>query len=470
MTVSVHEEPVELGSRLELFVDEHLIASLDGAELELGQLRDEGEVFHFDKPWEGPFAGYSTVIQDGDRYLLYYRGLPKAGADGTSLETTCVAISSDGVRWERPQLGYYEVEGTRENNVILADVAPVTHNFSPFLDARPGVPKSERFKGLGGNEHSGLIAFSSPDGLRWTRMQEEAVFSDGMFDSQNVSFWSAAEERYLCYFRTWSGGGYSGYRTVSRTTSQDFRIWTKPEVMSFGDTPMEHLYTNQTHAYFRAPHIYVAVAARFMPGRQVVSPADAERLGVNPKYFSDCSDAVLMTSRGGSKYDRTFMEAFVRPGVGLENWVSRSNYPALNIIQTGPQEMSLYVNQNYAQPTAALHRYSIRLDGLASVRAGRAGGELLTRPLSFAGEALELNFSTSAAGGVRVEIQREDGTAVEGYALDDCVEQIGNELDRRVTWKGDGGATSDVSALAGEVLRLRFELVDADLFAIRFSK
>ena len=83
---------------------------------------------------------------------------------------------------------------------------------------------------------------------------------------------------------------------------------------------------------------------------------------------------------------------------------------------------------------------------------------------------MELNFSTSAAGGVRVEIQREDGTAVEGYAWDDCVEQIGNELDRRVTWKRDGGATSDVSALAGEVLRLRFELVDADLFAIRFSK
>jgi hypothetical protein len=239
--------------------------------------------------------------------------------------------------------------------------------------------------------------------------------------------------------------------------------------MSFGDTPMEHLYTNQTHAYFRAPHIYVAVAARFMPGRQVVSSVEAERLGVNPKYFNDCSDAVLMTSRGGAAYERCFMESLVRPGIGLENWVSRSNYPALNIVQTGATEMSLYVNQNYAQPTAALHRYSIRLDGLASVRAGRAGGELLTRPLSFAGEALELNFSTSAAGGVRVEIQREDGTTVEGYALDDCVEQIGNELDRRVTWKRDGGATSDVSSLAGESVRLRFQLIDADLYAMRFS-
>jgi len=470
LSASLGEDPLELGSRRELFLDHHLIASMEGARLELGTVRDEGPVFRFDESWEGPFAGYSTVIQDGERYLLYYRGLPKAGADGTSLETTCVALSSDGVRWERPSLNFHEVNGSKANNVILADVAPVTHNFSPFLDSREGVPAAQRFKGLGGNEHSGLIAFSSPDGLKWTCMQEEAVFTEGMFDSQNVAFWSESEGRYLCYFRTWSGGGYSGFRTVSRTTSVDFLNWTAPEVMSFGDTPQEHLYTNQTHAYFRAPHIYVAVAARFMPGRQVLSDEDAERLGVNPKYFRDCSDAVLMTSRGGRVYDRSFMEAFIRPGVGLENWVSRSNYPALNIVQTGPAEMSLYVNQNYAQPTAALHRYSMRLDGLASLRAGRAGGVVTTRPLTFEGDRLELNLSTSAAGGVRVELQREDGTPYEGYALADCVEQIGNELDRVVTWRREGARTSDVSALAGEVVRLRFHLVDADLFAMRFMK
>ena len=75
--------------------------------------------------------------------------------------------------------------------------------------------------------------------------------------------------------------------------------------MKFGDTPIEHLYTNQTHAYFRAPQIYVAIAARFMPNRQVLTEEEALSLNVNPKYFKDCSDVVLMTSRGGNKYDRT---------------------------------------------------------------------------------------------------------------------------------------------------------------------
>ena len=60
--------------------------------LERGSPWDEGAVFHFDQPWEGPFCGYSTVFHDGDRFLLYYRGLSEAGADGTSREVTCVPL------------------------------------------------------------------------------------------------------------------------------------------------------------------------------------------------------------------------------------------------------------------------------------------------------------------------------------------------------------------------------------------
>ncbi len=458
-------QPIDVGSQRQVFVDRHLIGSMDGVRLELGQPRDEGAVFHFDRSWEGPFCGYSTVIADGDRYLLYYRGLPEAGADGTNRETTCVAISTDGIRWSRPDLGLFEVDGTLRNNVILAGVAPVTHNFSPFLDGREGVDPAERFKALGGNEHSGLVAWTSPDGLRWNRLQEEPVITDGMFDSQNVAFWSEAEQCYACYLRTWSGGGYSGFRTVSRATSEDFIHWTESAPMAFGDGPLEHMYTNQTHPYFRAPQVYVGVAARFMPGRQVISGADAARLGVNPRYFNDCSDAVLLTSRGGETYERIFNEAFIRPGIGLENWVSRSNYPALNIVQTGPTEMSLYVNQNYAQHSARLHRYSLRLDGLASIAAGADGGEWRTKPVIFRGARLSVNFGTSARGGLRVELQDATGKPIPGFTLEDAVEQIGNEIDRTVSWKGG----SDVSSLAGRPVRLRFVMADADLFSFIFT-
>jgi hypothetical protein len=67
-------EPLELQSRRELFVDGYLIERLDGAQLKLGQPVDEGSVLTFDLPWEVPFAGATSILQDGDVYRLYYRG------------------------------------------------------------------------------------------------------------------------------------------------------------------------------------------------------------------------------------------------------------------------------------------------------------------------------------------------------------------------------------------------------------
>jgi len=457
-------EAVPIGDARQLFVDRHLIESMEGCELALGVPEDEGPVFRFDAPWEGPFSGYSTVIAHGGRFLLYYRGLGTAGADGSALERTCLAVSDDGRAWRRPSLDLFEVEGEQDNNVVLGGQPPFSHNFSPFLDTRPGVPDAERFKALSGIEASGLVGWTSPDGVRWERVREEPLMADGMFDSQNVAFWSEAERCYVCYMRTWTGEGYTGYRSVSRATSEDFITWTPAEPMTFGGEGLEHVYTNQTHPYFRAPDVYVGIAARFMPGRTVLDAESAAALGVDPAYFRDCSDAVLLTSRGGTRYDRTFREAFLRPGIGLQNWVSRSNYPALNVVRTGPAEMSFYVNQNYAQPTAALHRYSLRLDGFASLRAGFGGGTLTTRPVRFTGNALEVNYGTSAAGGLRVELLGEDGEALPGFGLASAIELIGNEVSREVRWEGD----PDLAGLAGEPVRLRFHLRDGDVFSWRF--
>lgn len=462
--VAVAQEPVNIGNRLELFVDDCLIERLDGASLCLHEPLEADVALRFDQPWEGRYVGYITVFQDGDRYRLYYRGLPTAGKDGSNAETTCYAESPDGIHWTKPELGLFAVGGSAANNVVLADMAPYSHNFAPFLDARPGAPAAERYKALGGTMESGLAAFVSEDGLRWRKLQEKPVITQGALDSQNIAFWSEHEGCYVCYLRTWNQGEFAGYRTVSRCTSQDFLAWTDPVQMDFGDTPMEHLYTNQTTPYYRAPHLYIATAARFMPGRRVVSPEDAQRLGIEGRYDNDCSDIVLLSSRGGNRYTRTFMEGFLKPGIGLENWTSRTNYPAWGIVPTGEKEMSLYVQHNYGQPTHHLVRHTLRPDGFVSVRAPYAGGELLTKPLLFSGKELELNFATSAAGSVRVEIQDAAGAAVPGFALEDCGELIGNMLDRAVQWKGDAA----LERLAGTPVRLRFVMKDADLYALRF--
>jgi hypothetical protein len=453
--------PVQLGSRRELFVDGLLIDRLSGkASLRLARPHDEGIAIPFDRPWEGAFCGYVTVLRDGDLYRAYYRGLPMARADGSNSETTCCAESRDGIHWTKPNLGLFEVEGSRDNNVILAGLAPFSHNFSPLVDTRPGVNADERWKALAGTSKTGLAAFVSADGLRWRKLREAPVITGGAFDSQNIAFWSESEQCYVSYFRTFK----EGVRRITRTTSADFLTWSEPGLMEYGDKPIEHLYTNQTGPYFRAPQLYVATAARFLPGRKVITAEQARAIKVDPGYFGDCSDGILMTTRGGNQYDRSFMDGFIRPGVGLENWVSRTNYPALGIVPTGMAEMSVYANQNYGQPSAHLRRYSLRTDGFVAVNAPYEGGELLTKPLVFSGKELAVNFATSAAGSVRVEIQDAGGSPRNGFTLADSLETIGNELDRVIHWKSG----TDVGALAGKPVRLRFVLQDADIYSLRF--
>ncbi len=460
--------PIDLGARRELMVDRFLIDSIDGdAALTLNRPKDRGIVLKFDRPWEGHFSLYITMIQVADDdFRVYYRGRRDYGADGAVTERACVALSKDGIHWTKPNLGIFEVNGTKDNNVVLEQGSHgITHNFAPLLDTRPGVPKSERFKALGGIAPHGLFAFVSEDGFHWKKVNDaKPVITKGAFDSQNLAFWSEAENCYVCYLRV----ARKGIRWVARATSKDFIHWNDPvemEIIHDGQpaTP-EHIYINQTAAYFRAPHIYIATAARFMPGRRVLTDEQAKDIGVHPSYFGDISDGVLMTSRGGNKYDRTFMEGFIRPGIGYENWVSRTNYPACGVVQTGPDEMSVYVDNNYGQPTNCLRRYSLRLDGFASVRAGYDGGQMVTKPLTFKGNKLSLNFATSAAGGIRVQLETPDGKPIEGFSFKDCQEVIGNEIDRKVRFNG----SEDVSSLAGKPIRIRFQLKDADLYALQF--
>lgn len=136
-------------------------------------------------------------------------------------------------------------------------------------------------------------------------------------------------------------------------------------------------------------------------------------------------------------------------------------------LEGAPPELSVFAREGtWRGNSAAIRRYSLRIDGFVSLNAPRGGAELLTRPLTFAGNRLELNVATSAAGSVRIELQDLQGRPYPGFALDDCHEVIGDHIDRIVSWAGG----PDVGTLAGKPVRLRFVFYDADLYAMRFCE
>ena len=101
-------------------------------------------------------------------------------------QVTCYAESTDGIHFVRPNLGLHEIDGSKENNVILSGVA--SHNFAPFLDTNPAAKPDERYKAVAGLQ-SNLFAFGSPDGIHWKKLQPEPVMTKGTFDSLNLAFW-----------------------------------------------------------------------------------------------------------------------------------------------------------------------------------------------------------------------------------------------------------------------------------------
>lgn len=494
------EVAAHIDSRRELFVDAQLIERLVGrAELRLHHPVAREVSLVTDEPWEGNGTNYVTVFWDGqqkaNRYRMYYRGSHYSYSGGkdrpSHRDLYCYAESDDGIRWTKPRLGLFEWDGSKQNNIVWDGNG--AHAFVPFIDANPACAPESRYKALGvGGEKHGLYAFQSADGIHWSFMSSEPVVTEGAFDSQNLAFWDTERREYREYHRDFRDG-----RDIRTATSPDFLHWTKPDWLSYsgGENGQEtipdlevkqyppgragQLYTNQILPYYRAPHIFLGFPTRYLDRGWNESAKALPRYEYRQKRAASSrregtaiTEGLLMTSRDGARF-QIYPEAFLRPGLRTrDSWFYGDNYQAWGLVETAsdlgdaPPELSLYVTERTLQEEGArLRRYTLRVDGFVSAYAPLVGGEIVTRPLVFKGNRLALNLSTSAAGGVRVELQDPEGRPLPGFTLADCPEIYGDDLDRVVVW----AAGRDVSGHAGKPVRLRFVLRDADLYSYQFS-
>jgi hypothetical protein len=76
-----------------------------------------------------------------------------------------------------------------------------------------------------------------------------------------------------------------------------------------------------------------------------------------------------------------------------------------------------------------------------------------------------VNGAAKPGGHLQVELQDDGGRPIKGFSLSDCDAFCGDEIEHTVTWNGK----SDLGDLAGQTLRLRIVLKDADLFSIQFA-
>lgn len=513
----------QIGSRRELFVDHGLIERLTGkAELRLQHPVPQEVVLEHGEPWEGSGCVYHSIFKDGDRFRMYYAAgqltvTAKGVNAGTHGQFCCYAESDDGIHWRKPKLGLHEFQGSKDNNIVMVrqqvgDATSEPGEPAVFKDENPAAPPDARYKALlpanrlPKDHRRGLLAFKSPDGLHWTPMSDKPVITAGAFDSQNLAFWDAQQGQYRAYWRYFTKGGDDnekvwdpqGHRAIRTATSRDFLNWQDQHDLRYVDSPSEQLYTNQVKPYHRAPHLLIGFPMRYVerghrdgPDHEARASAGPEqirrwsaslmalpelenrewRAKASERYGRALTEGLFMASRDGVTFQR-WNEGFLRPGIERPGtWNYGHQCIAWHPIETkgtldgAPNELSLFAVESYwTDRSDLLRRYTLRLDGFVALNAPMSGGELVTKPLTFTGKSLSLNFSTSAAGSVRVELQDATGKPLPGFSLDDCEELFGDTLDRQVTWK----MQPDVSKLIGLPIRMRFELHDADLYAFQF--
>ncbi len=514
---ATHAAPIDIGNRRELFVDDALVQCLTGkAELRLHNPIPQEIVMVHDSPWEGSNSHYHSIFKDDKVYRMYHNAVNLIFKPGKIAESharfCCYAESDDGIHWHKPQLGLHEFEGSKANNIIITSgrktelvgtsepkgpdkkgvINPDAAHPAVFKDENPNAKPDARYKAIiRSNSPKGLLAFKSPDGIHWSPMSNEPVIidapdkSDGGYDSQNLAFWDSAKGEYRAYWRYYTEGfivgrGGQGFRAIRTATSKDFLHWENPTDLAYGDAPLEQLYTSQIKPYHRAPHILIGFPTRYidrgwsnsmralpeLEHRRLRADSAAERLG------TAITESLFMASRDGVNFKR-WNEAFLRPGVERKgSWAYGNQFLSWHVVETqsaledAPNELSFYAVDSYwTGNSSALRRYTMRLDGFVSASAPMSGGKLLTKAFTFKGKQLKLNFSSSAAGGINVEIRDKAGKAIPGYSANDCEDVFGDAIERPVFWKNKG---TDVSSLAGKNVHLLFTLHDADLYAFQF--
>ena len=480
--------PIKLGGERELFLDDFFIGSMENCEIQVHQPTRENIAIVGDAPWEGNGGGYWSVLYDDEAKV--YRAYDHAWQTANGIESSGPIFiayyeSADGITWTKPNLGFVQFNGSTENNILMAKVPDGNdvHDFSPFIDARPGTPADARYKATGASlKCDGLWVWKSPDGIHWTPMCDKPVFTAGAFDSQNCAFWSETEKKYVLHYRHFTDRG-GECRIVKRATSDDLLHWTDEGEIRFpdgeGPTHAAQFYVNQILPYYRAKQISIGFPARYVdngltPSTPLLPEWDKreKRLGLSQRYGTVVTDSVYITSRDGMNY-RQSNEAFLPPGLRTKhNWTYGDNYIARHVVETAsprddmPRELSIYAVESYfTGRTSRLRRYSLRIDGFGSVHAKNIEGQMTTKPFVFSGAELSLNLSTSAAGTVRVELLDENGAPVPGFTAADSDFFYGDTLDWRASWQGK----KDLSAFAGKTVSLRFILREADLYSLKFE-
>ena len=260
------DEPIDIGSRRELMIDDYLIDSMDDSlRLQLHKPVRRNVALVTDAPWEGNACAYSSLFHDGEKFRMYYTANHYVNREGRIEEPRgrrlCYAESVDGIHFMKPELELVECDGSKKNNIVLAANTIPGVKLDPghttiLKDTNPGCPPDARYKAICRSPVKGklgLFVLKSADGFRFSRLGEGLIITDGYFDSENLAFWDSVRGEYRAYFRDFHDGppGGGGIRGIILVRTRRKKLIHLPTLHRRG--PRRHRYRCQALRGSAAP-------------------------------------------------------------------------------------------------------------------------------------------------------------------------------------------------------------------------
>ena len=461
-----------------LFLDPAALERMDGACLRVNPPVRTELLWTGRGPWEKMCGLYLTVIEDGGRLRMWYgcRGGPGPGNKGLAY-----AESSDGVNWERPDLGVVEFGGSRENNLVNVG----TMEGTVFTD--PHAPPEGRYAYVASAHPGGIYRWRSADGLRWQR--DAAPLMDFSCDTQNVTFWDPNYGKYVGYFRGWSRDGGVSRRTVVRWEADALDEplpgfpranraepgWRPPHIVDEApvvlqrdaeDPDRAQPYTMAAMLYPVDPRYYVAFPTMYYHYAEPPEGPNRNE-GRCETHFAGSADGIAWHRYDRAAYaplgldgSRTAGMAYLGVGMavrGDEIWQYGFGYRTLH----GTSDLVKRLDKG----DGTLMRFVQRVDGFVSVDTDNRPGEFRTAPVTVDGDRLLLNINVGALGVARVALLAEDNAPIEGFSTEACDPLRINSARAVVSWQG----RADLSALRGRAVKLLVSACRCKLFSARFG-
>ena len=482
---------IEIGNRKQLFLDDLLVD--EASRISRFMYRPDkypgNPILTAEEPWEmgknrrGIVAGVEitgqTVIYDEQEGIFKMWYLGWMWEDG--LRPWCYATSKNGYDWERPDLGIYEYESSKRNNIMFAATDP--NYFNVFKDPRDPDPK-RLYKAQGevegpiSNTTGGAINAYSPDGIHWTEHPDNPVVNHGanFADASTVLGWDPKREKYVGYFRPGHPvaheidgiGRHRHIRTIGYSESDDFENWTPTRIMLAPD----HL-SRADHQFMQfTAGIYGDFYVGFLMLHQT---------------HEQTWETFLLSSRDG------FNWTWVDRHVPFLSYGELGSYDAGYMTPSGPilHDGTIWV---YYGAFRGAHGYdpvkrgraagdqtnmtialaTLNEDRWAGLLAGPNQALLVTKPLIFKGTRLKLDIHASVPHGkpggipnfdecdVRAAISDQSGMLIDGFSFDRST-NIRESGIHEISWEG-----MDLRRLEGETVRLRLEMRNCCLCSFQF--